>query len=192
MSLTRSAHRQAFMLEIEIQNYLHPPLLCGGFKRRTKRCDRYCREILHELKLIQGLITVKTGLHERRLLSSLTETRAWREKKKLHHLSFYIYKLRNLQWERGKYEKRFSKRRILFTAGTAEIVSVDLSCNINLITSNEKYLGDTAHTHTLLDEEINLENTFSHHFKHIWRNSLAFWKLWLLAFLLAKLTSCWL
>lgn len=23
-------------------------------------------------------------------------------KKKLHHLSFYIYKLRNLQWERGK------------------------------------------------------------------------------------------
>lgn len=104
MSLTRSAHRQAFMLEIEIQNYLHPPLLRGGFKRRTKRCDRHCREILHELKLIQGLITVKTGLHERRLLSSLTETRAWREreKKKLHHLSFYIYKLRNLQWERGK------------------------------------------------------------------------------------------
>lgn len=42
LSLTWSAHRQTFILEIKIHNYLHPPLLRGGFKKE----DRKVRQIL--------------------------------------------------------------------------------------------------------------------------------------------------
>lgn len=190
-SLTWNAHKQTFILEIKIQYYLHPPLLLGGFKRRTKRCDRYCREILPELKLIQGLNHSKDEVHEWWVFVLVNRNESLK-RKKLYHLSFYIYKLRDIQWERWKCEKKLSKRRILFTASTPKIrTSVNFCWNTNLITINEKWHFRThsAHPYTWKGERTLETTSIITSIKHFLSNSLEFWELQVIAFLL-KIKWC--
>lgn len=82
--------QQTFMLEIKIQNYLHPPLLRGGFKRRTERCDRYCREILLELKLIQGLNHSKDGVAWVTIIVLINRNKSLKRKKAVSSQFLYL------------------------------------------------------------------------------------------------------
>lgn len=98
------------MLEIKMHKYLHPPLPCGGFKRRTERCDRHCREILLELKLIQGLNHSKDGRVTIIVLNN--RNKSLKEKKKSCIISGFVFTSLEIYSGRDvRVKKRVSKRR---------------------------------------------------------------------------------
>lgn len=67
--------------------------------------------------------------------------------------------------------KRSSKRRILFTAGAPDIGTIEVltsaATQISSLQMRNTISGHTAHTHTLMEEEITLEHTFISSIKHV-------------------------
>lgn len=78
-------------------------------KGGQKGCDRHCREILLVLKLIQGLNHSKDGIARVTIIVLVNRNKSLKRKKGCIISVFYIYKLRNIQWERGKGGKKKSE-----------------------------------------------------------------------------------